>query len=254
MFEQAVLSNGPASKRIWTTFAGVTGQALLVTVAVMIPLIWPEAMPGHQSWLRVFMPGVPPGPQPKAEPAARQPTRTVPRPWNENGVTLPTSVPQHPVMLVDPPELAAMPSPGTSVAGGSPAGARDGIWNAVADSATRVTPPPRPPQAAPAAAPAEPAAPMRVKIGGNVHFGGLIRQVEPRYPPIARQMRVSGMVELEGVIGIDGRIKELVVKSGNPLLAPAAVEAVRQWIYEPSTLNGDKVEIIAPITVTFRLN
>lgn len=66
--------------------------------------------------------------------------------------------------------------------------------------------------------------------------------------------RVSGVVELEAVVGIDGRIRELRVKSGSPLLAPAAVEAVRQWIYEPTTLNGEPVEIIAPITVTFRLN
>ena len=74
MFEQAVLSNGPASKRVWTTFAGVTGQALLVTFAVMIPMIWPEAMPNHQTLLKVFIPGTPPGPPPKAEAqaAARQ--------------------------------------------------------------------------------------------------------------------------------------------------------------------------------------
>ena len=253
MFEQAVLSNGPAAKRVWTTFAGVTGQALLVTIAAMIPMIWPEAMPGHQSLLRVFMPGVPPGPPPKGEVGTREPTRTVPRPWHESSVTLPTSVPQHPAIFVDPPELAPAGS-GSGVAGGTENGAASGVLSAVMDSATRVAPPPRPPKVAHTAAPVEPAAPIRVKIGGNVHLGALIHQVEPRYPPIARQMRVSGVVELEGVIGIDGRIRELVVKSGNPLLAPAAVEAVRQWVYEPSTLNGDKVEIIAPIAVTFRLN
>lgn len=59
---------------------------------------------------------------------------------------------------------------------------------------------------------------------------------------------------LVAVVGSDGRIRELRVKSGNPLLAPAAVAAVRQWIYQPTTLNGEPVEIVAPITVTFRLN
>lgn len=67
-------------------------------------------------------------------------------------------------------------------------------------------------------------------------------------------MRVSGVVELIGVIGTDGRIKELRVKSGHPLLARAALEAVARWIYKPTRLNGSPVEVEAPITVTFRLN
>ena len=81
-----------------------------------------------------------------------------------------------------------------------------------------------------------------------------MHRVEPQYPEMARKMRVAGVVELEGVIGTDGRLRELRVVNGHPLLARAALEAVRQWIYAPTTLNGDPVEVIAPITVTFRLN
>jgi protein TonB len=77
---------------------------------------------------------------------------------------------------------------------------------------------------------------------------------EPPYPPLARQARVSGTVELQGVIGIDGHLKELRVVSGHPLLARAALETVSRWIYKPTLLNGKAVEVIAPITVTFRLN
>jgi protein TonB len=67
-------------------------------------------------------------------------------------------------------------------------------------------------------------------------------------------MRVSGTVELLGIIATDGRIRELKLLRGSPLLAPAALEAVRQWVYEPTLLNGEPVEVIAPISVIFHLN
>ena len=81
-----------------------------------------------------------------------------------------------------------------------------------------------------------------------------IHRVEPIYPSIARQARVAGVVELQGVIGTDGRIHELKVLSGHPLLVKAAVDAVSQWIYAPTILNGQPVEVAAPITVNFKLN
>jgi TonB family protein len=77
---------------------------------------------------------------------------------------------------------------------------------------------------------------------------------EPPYPALARQMRISGEVELEGVIGIDGHLRELRIVSGHPLLARAALQTVSQWIYKPTTLNGDPVEVVAPIKITFHLN
>jgi protein TonB len=82
----------------------------------------------------------------------------------------------------------------------------------------------------------------------------LIHRVEPLYPPLARQMHVSGVVELVGIIATNGRIRELKLISGNPLLAPSALDAVRQWVYEPTLLNGEPVELVATISVTFRLN
>jgi protein TonB len=66
-------------------------------------------------------------------------------------------------------------------------------------------------------------------------------------------MRVSGVVELRGVLGTDGRIHELRVLSGHPLLVKAAVDAVLRWVYAPTVLNGQAVEVEAPIIVTFRL-
>ncbi|MBZ5626034.1 MAG: energy transducer TonB, partial [Acidobacteriia bacterium] len=115
-------------------------------------------------------------------------------------------------------------------------------------------PPPRAAETRHAAATAPSPEIKRVTVGGLVKMAQVLHRVEPQYPPLARQARVSGVVELVGVISIDGHLKELRLVSGHPLLARAAMEAVSQWIYSPTTLNGEPVEVIAPITVTFRLN
>ena len=103
----------------------------------------------------------------------------------------------------------------------------------------------------PAKAPPVPVKPPRIT---QLRMATPIRKVEPVYPPLAKQARVSGVVELLGVLGTDGRIHELRVLRGHPLLINAALEAVRQWIFEPTLLNGQAVEVAAPITVNFILN
>jgi TonB family protein len=109
--------------------------------------------------------------------------------------------------------------------------------------------PTRPP--AEPAKPKEPAAPLRV--GGQVQEANIVHRVMPVYPPLARQARIAGAVMLEGIIARDGTVKNLRVLSGHPLLAGAALEAVRQWRYRPTLLNGEPVEVIAPIAVNFVL-
>ena len=81
----------------------------------------------------------------------------------------------------------------------------------------------------------------------------LIYQIKPAYPPLARMTRTHGIVVLEAVIARDGSINTLRVVSGHPLLTEAALDAVKQWKYRPTTLNGDPVEVITTITVTFTL-
>jgi protein TonB len=81
----------------------------------------------------------------------------------------------------------------------------------------------------------------------------LLRKVIPEYPALARSARISGVVRLIGTIGEDGAIRNLQLVSGHSLLARAAMEAVQQWIYKPTLLNGKPMEVIAPIEVTFSL-
>jgi periplasmic protein TonB len=81
----------------------------------------------------------------------------------------------------------------------------------------------------------------------------LTRRIEPVFPPLARQTRRSGKVELHALIGTDGSVQELQVVSGDPLFVNSALEAVRQWHYRPTYLNGQAVEIDTFITVIYTL-
>jgi protein TonB len=80
-----------------------------------------------------------------------------------------------------------------------------------------------------------------------------VNKTNPAYPPLARQARIQGTVKLEGVIGKDGTVQELKVVSGHPLLIQAALDAVRNWRYRPTMLNGQPVEVITTIDVNFTL-
>jgi protein TonB len=92
-----------------------------------------------------------------------------------------------------------------------------------------------------------------IRLSGGVLAGKLITQVVPKYPALARQIRVSGTVHLLGIIGKDGRVRDLRVVDGHPMLRQAAFEAVSQWVYAPTLLNGLPVEVEAPIDVNFTL-
>jgi protein TonB len=109
-----------------------------------------------------------------------------------------------------------------------------------------IAPPPTPP------ARVTPAAPRRV--GGAVRAPQKIHHVAPEYPPIARSARVTGVVILEAIIGEDGGVRNVTVLRSIPLLDNAAVEAVRQWRFTPSLLNGEPISVIMTVTVSFNLN
>lgn len=108
----------------------------------------------------------------------------------------------------------------------------------------------------PAAAMAQeprPAVPQRIRVGGNVHAARLVRKSDPVYPPQARGERIEGDVTLSIVCGKDGQVIEVTPVDGNPVLAGAAVDAVRLWVYQPTLLNGEPVEVATTVVVPFRL-
>jgi len=90
-----------------------------------------------------------------------------------------------------------------------------------------------------------------IRQGGVVQAANLIYQVKPEYPPLARAARIQGVVVMEAVISREGSIETLRVVSGHPLLNQAALDAVKQWKYRPTLLNGEPVEVITTVTVMF---
>jgi protein TonB len=93
----------------------------------------------------------------------------------------------------------------------------------------------------------------RIRIGGSVAGAKLINRVQPIYPTLARQTGIQGVVKLHAILGKDGSVQQLQVLSGHPLLVQAALDAVRQWIYQPTLLEGKPVEVDTEIDVFFQL-
>jgi TonB family protein len=104
------------------------------------------------------------------------------------------------------------------------------------------------------AKPAAGAPPERIRVGGNVQQDKLVNKVPLVYPPLAKQARIQGTVRFSATIGKDGDVKNLEAVSGHPLLVPAALESVKQWVYRPTLLNGMPVEVVTQIDVNFTLN
>jgi protein TonB len=250
MFEQAVLSNCTSGRRAWATGLGVTIESVLVGAAVLFPMLWPQALPRPQALIALLEPVAPPAPVHQT--AAAQRPRVIRENLRPQVLLLPIHVPPRPVMIDDPPAEIGVVGMPDGIGIGQANGPGLGLITGILERA-RTTPLPRIEAAAPPARPT-PAAPVRIRPGGQVKMARLVHRVEPIYPSLARNMRVQGTVELSSVIDVDGRLKELRVLSGHPLLAGAALDAVKQWIYEPTYLNGDPVEVIAPIIVTFKLN
>jgi protein TonB len=125
------------------------------------------------------------------------------------------------------------------VVGGVPGGALGGVIGGVPD-----TPPPPPP-------PPKLKEPLRV--GGNVQTSKLIRKLDPVYPELAKRARVSGIVLLQVTVSETGQVQAVKLIRGHPLLNQSAIDAVRQWQYSPTLLNGEPVPVIATVTVNFVL-
>jgi protein TonB len=101
--------------------------------------------------------------------------------------------------------------------------------------------------------PAAPPPLTPVRVGGRISEPRKLKHVPPEYPLLARRARVTGTVILEAIVGPDGRVGDVSVLRGIPLLDEAAVHAVRQWVYSPTLLDGIPVPVIMTVTLRFSL-
>ncbi|MBX5496275.1 MAG: energy transducer TonB, partial [Bryobacteraceae bacterium] len=189
-------------------------------------------------------------------PAAAAPVKVVkviPRQFDAGKLMAPKQIPKEIAMIKEdelPPPMAGAVGVVGGVPGGVPGGTAGGVIGGILGSVPSAAPPPPPP---PKEEP-KPATPQRIRVGGNVQQAKLIRQPRPIYPPLAKQARISGTVRFNAIIGKDGTIQNLTLVSGHPLLVQAATEAVKQWVYQPTLLNGEPVEVVTQIDVNFTLS
>ncbi len=248
MFEQLSSKSSRRSSR--TLLVSFLIHLVVVATVLVLPLWFFQQLPAAE--FVSYLTAPPPAPAPPPPPPAPAPQRladaartrvvsagfTAPR-------EIPSEIPEAPDHL---PEISSSwltsstgGIPGGEVAAGLTAGAASGIRAA---SLVETSGPPPPP----------PAPIQTVRHGGDVQSARLIHRVDPEYPPLAKRARIQGLVLLQATVDEEGRINELRLVSGHPLLNEAALAAVRQWRYSPTLLNGEPVRVITTISVIFKLN
>jgi len=243
MFERTLVDS--SSWRATVPIAYLVETAL-VGALLLFPLVHTQALSLAElkrQW--VFVPSPPPPPPPPA--AAKSAAVRRPQPTRPGELLIPTRIPETVGQFIDEPE--PLEGPGVvcpeCLLGGVPGGTKGGIPGSVLWTAQTSPPPPL--------APLMPRKPMQIRVGGRVEAARAISRPMPDYPPLARMARIQGTVRLEAVISTDGRIQNLRVLAGHPLLVNAALEAVARWRYQPTLLNGEPVEVVTEIDVNFAL-
>ena len=248
MFEQTFVEGTGKTNKSWTVLVSFAGQIVLIGIAVILPLIYTEVLPSAA--LQSFL-VAPPPPPPAAAPPVKV-VKVIPRQFDAGKLMAPKSVPKE-IAVIKEDELPP-PSSGVGgvvggmtggVAGGQVGGVLGGIISAVPSAAP---PPPPPPPVA------KKETLTRIKVGGNVQSAMILRKTPPIYPQLAKSARVSGVVHLAAIIAKDGTIQELHSLGGPALLIQAAMDAVKTWIYKPTMLNGEPVQVETTIDVNFTLN
>ena len=243
----------PVSLVLSTIVHGTIAAAL-----ILIPLFQSQVLPQ----ISILSPLLPPAAAPRSirlVPTSGASSRTFPATRAPSALIAPEAIPLQIAMVADEPSSSIaglLPAAGTGTGGGPFVGDRFGDPNGLGEVGPPAPPPPPPTVAAPPRPPdSEPAASGPIRRGGVLVQSNLLYSPKPAYPRLALAARVEGVVVVEAVITREGLIDKsrLSVISGHSLLTSAAVEAVQQWRYRPTLLNGDPVEIITTMTVIFSL-
>lgn len=238
MFEDSTFESTGRIKtrsRRWMVATFALNGAILVTL-ILIPLIYPDALPSHMLPSLIVAPEVP---KPETPPQPVRVRATTPHDFSEmmgRQIIAPRQIPPS-IIYVDRgekpfPTAIAMDN-GTGVPGG------DGSANPFGHGApvTVVHPP----------------APATVHLPSRLVESTIIYKTIPQYPAIAKAARVEGTVELQAIISKAGTIENLRAVSGPAMLRQAAIDAVKTWRYRPYLLNGQPIEVETAVNVIFKL-
>jgi protein TonB len=233
MFGDVVESTIKLGSQKWYTVPlSILAHVVLFAAVIIIPLMATDVLPTPPTMMAFVgaAPPPPPPPPPPPAPPVAQP-KVVPQQVNPNAAPIEA-----------PKEIIPEPAKGVEgVPGGVEGGVPGGVVGGVVGGLPEAPPPPPPPPSAP------------VRVGGNIKQPTKTKDVRPVYPPIAQSARVQGVVIIEATIGADGRVKEAKVLRSIPLLDQSALDAVRQWVFTPTLLNGVPVPVIMTVTVNFTL-
>jgi periplasmic protein TonB len=226
------------TKQSYTLPVSIAIHAIVLLLVVVVPLLTSQDLPEPTSVVKAFFvePAAAPPPPPPPPPPAPRP-QNQPRPVStpvptENKFQAPIETPEQ----VKPDEGIDL-----GVEGGVPGGVEGGVPGGVVGGVVGGLPDAPPP-------------PQAVRVGGQIKEPKKLKHVNPAYPDIAKQARVQGVVILECTISPQGKVTDVKVLRGIPLLDSAAIEAVKQWVYSPTLLNGVPVPVIMTVTVNFRLS
>lgn len=221
---------GAGGRSRYTVPLSLAAHTIVLAAVVVVPLLATSALPVLQSRI-VYADVTPVVPPPPPPPPEYRPAVPISAPFDPS--VPPTEVPDG---FTDPPP--PLSDPVETTRGDLVPGVTSGRLDTLA-------PPPPPP-------PPTPEPPKTVRVG-VVKAPAKVHDVAPTYPAIAQAARVQGVVIIQATIGTDGRVVDATVLRSVPLLDVAAIEAVRQWRYTPSTLNGQPVAVVMTVTVNFTL-
>ena len=224
-----------------TVLGSVVLHSLLIAAVAILPLLYYDTIPEQEALRAFFVTPLeiqPPPPPPPPPPAgARSAVKVPPRVADieTSGFIAPIEIPSE----IRPEEGLDLGVPGGvpgGVEGGVPGGVVGGVVGGLPQSAA-----PPPPKVAP------------IRVGGHIKPPVKLKNVPPEYPDLALAARVQGVVILECVISPRGTVTDVKVLRSIPLLDQAAVDAVREWVYTPTLLNGIPVPVVMTVTVNFDL-
>ena len=215
-------------------------QLLVLLAVVVIPLFHTDLLPKKETLTMLYL---------QPPPAAGGSATKVQAPKPVSSYTTTSSAIPSPVQRTPEAPSAPVGTTGDGVVGGVPGGVvggmPGGVLGEVLASARGVPVLTKAPEPMPV---------KRIRVASRVEEANLIHDVPPQYPPEAGRARVEGTVVLLAVIGADGTVKEVRVESGLPILAQAAIDAVKQWRYKPYMIDGAPVEVDSRITINFTLS
>ena len=231
IFRESLIASGKSHRRNpWATVGALGFQLLVLLTLVVASLYRTIPLPKTETLTMLYLPPLAAGGNPTKFQAPKPVSRYNP---TSTGITPPVHNTQE-----------APPSP-VGTTGGMLEGVPGGVFGEMLNSA---------PSVPVLAKSAEPTPIKRIRVASRVAEANLIHDVAPQYPPEAGRARVEGTVVLMAVIGKDGSVQDVRVESGLPILAQAAVDAVKQWRYRPYLLNGEPVEVDSRITINFTLS